>query len=105
MVFRPFIAPRFDWAAKVCADEAQPRLQQRENPHSSPLPEGEGTISRPSKFDPKSELPRGHLPALDAVRGLAILVVTLYRFGGGVGGAASAVGHSWFVELGSRGVD
>jgi peptidoglycan/LPS O-acetylase OafA/YrhL len=45
------------------------------------------------------------VPALDAVRGLAILVVTLYRFGGGAGGAASAVGHSWLVELGSRGVD
>jgi peptidoglycan/LPS O-acetylase OafA/YrhL len=51
------------------------------------------------------ELPRGHVPALDAVRGLAILAVTLYRFGGGAGGAASAVGHSWMVELGSRGVD
>jgi len=45
------------------------------------------------------------LPALDAVRGLAILAVTLYRFGGGAGGAASAIGHSWVMELGSRGVD
>jgi peptidoglycan/LPS O-acetylase OafA/YrhL len=42
---------------------------------------------------------------LDAIRGLAILVVTLYRFGGGAGGMASAVGHSWVVEFGSRGVD
>src|SRR6478672_5358733 len=73
MVFRPFIAPRFDLAAK-------PRSE---------------TV----------ELPRGHVPALDAVRGLAILVVTLYRFGGGAGGAASAVEHWWLVELGSRGVD
>jgi peptidoglycan/LPS O-acetylase OafA/YrhL len=73
MVFRPFIAPRFDFAA------------QRESE--------------------LVDLPRGHLPALDAVRGLAILAVTLYRFGGGAGGAASAIDHSWIVELGSRGVD
>ena len=50
------------------------------------------------------ELPRGHSPALDAIRGLAIVVVTLYRFGGGGEGPA-AIGHSWLIELGSRGVD
>jgi peptidoglycan/LPS O-acetylase OafA/YrhL len=52
-----------------------------------------------------AELPRGHIPALDSIRGLAIIAVTLYRFGGGSEGPASAIGHSWLVELGSRGVD
>lgn len=73
MVFRPFIAPRFDLAAvpqKAIAD-----------------------------------LPRGHVPALDAIRGLAIVTVTLYRFGGGTQGAGSTIGHWWLVDLGSRGVD
>jgi peptidoglycan/LPS O-acetylase OafA/YrhL len=51
------------------------------------------------------ELPRGHVPALDAIRGLAIVVVTLYRFGGGGGGPASAIEHPWLIELGQRGVD
>jgi peptidoglycan/LPS O-acetylase OafA/YrhL len=51
------------------------------------------------------ELPRGHIPALDAIRGLAIVIVTLYRFGGGGEGAARCIDHSWFIELGSRGVD
>jgi len=32
-------------------------------------------------------------------------LVTLYRFGGGGDGLASAVGHTWLVDLGSRGVD
>jgi peptidoglycan/LPS O-acetylase OafA/YrhL len=47
-----------------------------------------------------------HVPALDAIRGLAILGVTLYRFGGGSPGPAT-VGEQVipFVELGSRGVD
>ncbi len=73
MVFRPFIAPRFDLSATL-----------REEP---------------------LELPRGHVPALDAIRGLAIVLVTLYRFGGGGYGAANAIGHSWLLDLGSRGVD
>jgi len=73
MVWRPFIAPRFDLALA---------------PQPAP-----------------AELPPGHIPALDAIRGLAILVVTLYRFGGGGEGPASAIGHSWWIELGSRGVD
>src|SRR5262245_32218221 len=73
MVFRPFIAPRFDLAR-------QPKCEA-------------------------VNLPRGHVPALDAIRGLAILVVTLYRFGGGGEGAANAVGLSWVVDLGAHGVD
>src|SRR6476620_6013083 len=51
------------------------------------------------------ELPRGHVPALDAIRGLAIVLVTLYRFGGGGDLPARAIEHSWVVDLGSRGVD
>lgn len=59
----------------------------------------------PDVRQPASELPRGHIPALDAIRGLAIVVVTLYRFGGGGEGAARCIDHHWLVELGSRGVD
>ena len=53
------------------------------------------------------ELPnlKGHLPALDAIRGLAIVLVTLYRFGGGDHGLGRAVEADWLVEPGSRGVD
>jgi peptidoglycan/LPS O-acetylase OafA/YrhL len=51
------------------------------------------------------ELPRGHIPALDAIRGLAIVVVTLYRFGGGGDGPERAIDHPWLIELGQRGVD
>ncbi|MEX2175032.1 MAG: acyltransferase [Pirellulaceae bacterium] len=50
-------------------------------------------------------LPKGHIPALDAIRGLAIVLVTLYRFGGGDHGAGRAVEADWLVEPGSRGVD
>jgi peptidoglycan/LPS O-acetylase OafA/YrhL len=105
MVFRPFIAPRFDWAAKICAEDASKPETRGQDPRPSPSPEGEGTSLQPSNPDREVELPRGHLPALDAVRGLAIVAVTLYRFGGGAGGAASAVEHSWLVDLGARGVD
>jgi peptidoglycan/LPS O-acetylase OafA/YrhL len=52
-----------------------------------------------------AELPRGHIPALDAIRGLAIVLVTLYRFGGGGEGPARAVEHAGLMALGSRGVD
>src|SRR4051794_9812559 len=53
-----------------------------------------------------ADLPRGHIPALDAIRGLAIVVVTLYRFGGGGEGPASALDHHpWLISLGQRGVD
>jgi peptidoglycan/LPS O-acetylase OafA/YrhL len=51
------------------------------------------------------ELPRGHIPALDAIRGLAIVAVTIYRFGGGGDGPARVVESAGLVELGSRGVD
>jgi peptidoglycan/LPS O-acetylase OafA/YrhL len=54
---------------------------------------------------PPAELPRGHIPALDAVRGLAIVLVTLYRFGGGGEEHARAIEHSAVVGLGQRGVD
>jgi peptidoglycan/LPS O-acetylase OafA/YrhL len=52
-----------------------------------------------------AELPRGHIPALDAIRGLAIVLVTIYRFGGGSDGPARAVESHGFIDLGSRGVD
>jgi peptidoglycan/LPS O-acetylase OafA/YrhL len=48
---------------------------------------------------------RGHIPALDAIRGLAIVLVTLYRFGGGDHGLGRAIEADWLVEPGSRGVD
>ena len=60
---------------------------------------------RPAAALEPLELPRGHIPALDALRGLAILVVTLYRFGGGGDGPASALDHPWLISLGARGVD
>jgi peptidoglycan/LPS O-acetylase OafA/YrhL len=49
---------------------------------------------------------RRHVPALDAIRGLAILGVTLYRFGGGSPGPGT-VGEQVLpgIGLGSRGVD
>jgi peptidoglycan/LPS O-acetylase OafA/YrhL len=47
------------------------------------------------------------VPALDALRGLAIVAVTLYRFGGGVWGTgpAQALEHQGLAALGARGVD
>jgi peptidoglycan/LPS O-acetylase OafA/YrhL len=48
----------------------------------------------------------GHMPALDALRGLAILVVTLYRFGGGSHDVARVQENLIpFLEVGERGVD
>jgi peptidoglycan/LPS O-acetylase OafA/YrhL len=49
---------------------------------------------------------QGHVPALDAVRGLAILAVLIFRFGGGSTGYAS-VGEPVIplIEIGMRGVD
>src|SRR5689334_19413184 len=51
------------------------------------------------------ELPRGHIPALDAIRGLAILAVTLFRFGGGTEGPGQAIDVRGLDYLGTRGVD
>lgn len=51
------------------------------------------------------ELPQGHIPALDAVRGLAIVLVMLYRFGGGTDGPGRAVVTHGLSYLGTRGVD
>jgi len=73
MVWRPFVAPRFDLTAQ---------------PQATVI-----------------ELPRGHIPALDAIRGLAIVLVTLYRFGGGGEGPARAVADPGLIYLGARGVD
>jgi peptidoglycan/LPS O-acetylase OafA/YrhL len=65
------------------------------------LPFGPATQSLPAPV----ELPRGHIPALDAIRGLAIVLVTLYRFGGGSDGVARAIESPGIVSLGARGVD
>lgn len=61
------------------------------------------TTSPPATVEPKLQ---GHVPALDAIRGLAILGVLLFRFGGGSDGYANA-GTSVvpLIDVGSRGVD
>jgi peptidoglycan/LPS O-acetylase OafA/YrhL len=61
------------------------------------------TTSPESTVEPKLQ---GHVPALDAIRGLAILGVLLFRFGGGSDGYANA-GTSVvpLIDVGSRGVD
>ena len=60
---------------------------------------------RPQPWAAPVEMPRGHIPALDAIRGLAIVAVMVYRFGGGGEGPAGAVEHSRLIGLGTHGVD
>lgn len=49
---------------------------------------------------------QGHIPALDGVRGLAILLATIYRFNGGPDGADVTDNFVFrFASLGFRGVD
>lgn len=70
------------------------------------LPAGQGSAAGPIRDAPGSdELPGGHLPALDALRGLAILLVLAYRLGGGEDGPARAIEPSGLIDLGARGVD
>lgn len=78
-----------------------PFTQQRGAARQSPS--ASANASAPS---PPVELPRGHLPALDALRGLAILLVLIYRFGGGEAAAvARSLDDVHILELGARGVD
>lgn len=46
-----------------------------------------------------------HVPALDAIRGLAILMVTYYRFGGGSPGVAHVGEGLPLYDVGQRGVE
>jgi len=56
--------------------------------------------------EPPQPRPRGHIAALDGIRGLAILVVTFYRFAGGGQGKPASDDILWGVlSHGYRGVD
>jgi peptidoglycan/LPS O-acetylase OafA/YrhL len=49
---------------------------------------------------------QGHIPALDGIRGLAILLVTIYRFNGGSEGAEATDSFAFrLASMGFRGVD
>lgn len=49
---------------------------------------------------------QGHIPALDGIRGLAILLVTIYRFNGGSDGAEATDSFAFrLASMGFRGVD
>src|SRR6187399_865477 len=50
-------------------------------------------------------LPRGHIPALDGIRGLAILLVTIYRFAGTHEEGSSPQWLLPVLEFGMHGVD
>jgi peptidoglycan/LPS O-acetylase OafA/YrhL len=68
----------------------------------SPLP-NRYLSSAGSVVEPKLQ---GHVRALDAIRGLAILAVLLFRFGGGSTGYASAgTAVVPLIDIGQRGVD
>lgn len=60
--------------------------------------------TQPAAEQPLLALPRGHLPALDGIRGLAILLVTIYRFAGTNDDATPGYLLP-LLEFGSRGVD
>ena len=69
------------------------------------------SYSRTSMFEPVADDPASgaptssgtHLPALDAIRGLAILMVTAYRFNHGPSGAGTGILS--ILDSGFRGVD
>ena len=68
------------------------------------LPFFKSTLATAPQLEPVP-LPRGHIPALDGIRGLAILLVTIYRFAG-----THEVGSvpRWLLpilEFGTHGVD
>ncbi len=59
-----------------------------------------------SSIETPVDFPRGHIPALDAIRGLAIIVVTLYRFRPLPGdGTAACEWLGSVLSHGARGVD
>jgi peptidoglycan/LPS O-acetylase OafA/YrhL len=78
-----------------------------EGPVASEGSVADGESPRPeepaAKLDP---LLQGHLPALDGVRGLAILLVTLYRFNTPPG-TDDWLGNAWYslMKVGANGVD
>src|SRR6476620_6854887 len=66
-------------------------------------------MAMPGRDDSRTSAPpmSGHLPALDGLRGVAILAVMIHHFGGGVahGGAGIELWFSRLVGTGWCGVD